>query len=298
MIGELPNRRTLEEGYKALILDRARAATCKESALRFYRQDFRKAVLNYYDAKDPDSGDVFCHLTGWKGNTEVKVSHLVPKSIGQDRLQYLFGGQVEAATDVRNALLLHRKLKARLDKGDIAIVPMIGEENKWQCVVTRPDKMEDPLFKLGEVRLKEFHKKDLQFCSFNRPAKRYLFFRFIVTYLQQEADGNVAWTADIAKDVESWATPGGYLRRSTLVTLAKAFGGDDLATKLLELSKTTTFPDDEGLSSETDSELRLERANLSMIQLIQSPPDDDDEGDDCEEGDDSEGGGDCEGGDD
>jgi hypothetical protein len=87
---------------------------------------------------------------------------------------------------------------------------------------------------------KNIDKKELTFLGDNRPACRYLFFRFVISYLYARINGN-----DVVREKFNrhnfWPTMGRYLHRSTLVTLARCFSGTELPPSLLE---TNTFEPD------------------------------------------------------
>lgn len=74
----------------------------------------------------------------------------------------------------------------------------------------------------------------MTFVSDNRPRRRYLYFRFIIAYLNAKSRGaNDA----VAKKVEAthfWPSAGEYLNRSTLVTLARCVSGSDLPKSLVQ----------------------------------------------------------------
>ena len=65
--------------------------------------------------------------------------------------------------------------------------------------------------------------KSLQFLNDERPAKRFLYFRFVMTYLIQKRRDHesVAWASQIPSKGYLWATPGSYLRKTLLMSLAR-----------------------------------------------------------------------------
>lgn len=83
--------------------------------------------------------------------------------------------------------------------------------------------------------------KRLEFLSANRPAKRFLYFRFIITYLNAKKQGNRFFTENVDTKQRFWASPGPYLRRSTLTSLARNISGCQLPPPLLD----NTFETDE-----------------------------------------------------
>jgi hypothetical protein len=61
----------------------------------------------------------------------------------------------------------------------------------------------------------------LKFLTPNRPARRYLYLRYVITALHQQKLGNVGWLGRVEAKGYLWATPGPYLRESMLRTLAR-----------------------------------------------------------------------------
>lgn len=74
----------------------------------------------------------------------------------------------------------------------------------------------------------------LEFVTHRSPAKRFLYFRFIVTYINAKRNGNSLFTDCVDSNQPFWASPGPYLRHSTLTTLARNISGCVLPPSLLE----------------------------------------------------------------
>lgn len=97
--------------------------------------------------------------------------------------------------------------------------------------------------------------KELQWSNSNRPAKRYLYFRFLMTYLMCKTKGqSTGWVDQIAAKGKMWCTPGPYLRRSMVQLLARECGDQFLPEVFY---KEQTFEDqslgrDEGRDSIQD----------------------------------------------
>lgn len=74
----------------------------------------------------------------------------------------------------------------------------------------------------------------MTFVSDNRPRRRYLYFCFIIAYLNAKSRGA---SDAVAKKVEAtrfWPSAGEYLNRSTLVTLARCVSGSELPKSLVQ----------------------------------------------------------------
>jgi hypothetical protein len=63
--------------------------------------------------------------------------------------------------------------------------------------------------------------KVLVFRNQNRPARRFLYFRYILSYMWCSKKGDTKWAADADSGGCIWAAPGKYLRQSTLLVLAE-----------------------------------------------------------------------------
>lgn len=97
----------IEDAYIAAIVNRIRVSSDLKSSVKFNQLNFRRDVLEHYDACPPPSKLVWCHLLGWHPAEDVKVAHLMPKSLDAVSASYLFGGEVELAMDQRNSTFRH-----------------------------------------------------------------------------------------------------------------------------------------------------------------------------------------------
>lgn len=84
--------------------------------------------------------------------------------------------------------------------------------------------------------------QELKFPGNNLHARRFLYFRFIITYLFHKRIGDAHFAEKVDKIENFWATPGPHLRRSMLVPLAKNISKYHIPQSILE---KTTFEDDE-----------------------------------------------------
>jgi len=101
-------------------------------------------------------------------------------------------------------------------------------------------------------KLQHLDETELVFLTENRPAKRFLYFRFIISYIFAQKNGNQLFINKMNNDKNFWASPGEYLRKSTLISLARNISGLELPPNILD---KTTF---EGTASEeTDDTLVL-----------------------------------------
>ncbi|KAJ5826325.1 hypothetical protein N7474_003463 [Penicillium riverlandense] len=154
-----PDEGLLERAYRDTIIPRVMGASAKQGARPFKQSQFKVAVNEHYDiATKCQKGTSYCHVLGlFLPASTVKAAHLVPKSMTQEELAPLFGGEHDVLADPRNgkeipsswlklanefyfykALSLASPIEALLDLGVIAVVPIPGVMTTptiWRCVV-------------------------------------------------------------------------------------------------------------------------------------------------------------------
>ncbi|KAJ5578387.1 uncharacterized protein N7459_007351 [Penicillium hispanicum] len=236
----------LERAYRDTIIPRVMNASAKQRAKPFDQSRFRKEVNQYYGIKEHcEHNTSWCQVLGLMiPKSNVKAAHLVPKSFTADEVAHLFGVGEVVLSDPRNALSLYSTVEVLLDKGVIAVVPIPGKmtaPTTWRCVVLDESKGKDMVYNHGNgiyTRVEDLDGRVLQFLNDNRPRRRYLYFRFIISYLQAKK----LQLADVTEKVEAkrfWPSEGAYLHKSTLKTLARCVSGSELPDDLTE----NTFED-------------------------------------------------------
>ncbi|KXG48897.1 uncharacterized protein PGRI_027670 [Penicillium griseofulvum] len=107
---------------------------------------------------------------------------------------------------------------------------------QWRCVVLDESKYENVIGTKdgGYLKLKEIDNKHLKFLSENRPRPRYLYFCFIIAYLNAKSRGANDAVAKKVETTRFWPSGGDHLNRSTLVTLARCVSGSELPESLQE----------------------------------------------------------------
>ncbi|KAG0645443.1 hypothetical protein D0Z07_8664 [Hyphodiscus hymeniophilus] len=222
----LPQYSTIEGAYSSVMMAKIMSASGKQRKGRKFDQTvYSKAVLSFYSAvRTTDNGYVekYCHLTGWLPDKAVKCAHLVPKSLESDELAYLFGVREAVLSEPRNGITLHTVIEGGLDNGWIVLVPdkpKEGEETVWRCVLLDRS-IASNMISPG-LKWRDIDGRALKFLTPNRPARRYLYLRYVFTFLHQQKLGNVDWLSRVEARGCIWATPGPYLRKSMLLTLAR-----------------------------------------------------------------------------
>ncbi|KAJ5901536.1 hypothetical protein N7495_002064 [Penicillium taxi] len=237
----------LERAYRDMILQRVMSATGKQPVQKFSQSDFKKKVNEYYNVSDGEM--THCHVLGrWINKVHVKVAHLIPKSMSPNELAHIFGDCDVVTSIPQNGLSLHHKVESLLNKGDIAIIPMLGkvtDPTTWRVVVLNSALDDDIVWQKERIgrekpeitRVKDLDGKALEFRNDNRPRRRYLYFRFIVSYLWQKRRQTANAMNILAEKTDArkfWPSGGAYLQKSTLQTLARCISGCEIPNDLIE----------------------------------------------------------------
>jgi hypothetical protein len=101
------------------------------------------------------------------------------------------------------------------------------------------------------IELQDLDGRELNFLTDNRPAKRFMYFRFVVSYIFAQQKGNECFLNKVENRKELWPSPGEYLRKSTLISLARNISGLELPPAILD---NNTFEEPNSLLSETEAE--------------------------------------------
>ncbi|KAK5445268.1 hypothetical protein LTS15_010049 [Exophiala xenobiotica] len=269
----------MEQAYLNTIVARVMAASANQCKKPFNQGRFRTRVLDYYgvlgDPVTPESPkeeiqQVWCSLIGeYFDAPKVKAAHLVPKCLKEEELITLFGSdEKEAIKSPRNGLPLYTTVEQALDEGDIVIVPIPTDDGptRWKCLLVNENKRKLTCYLRSSGKSKpdkhlwaDYDGKELQFLNDNRPARRFLYFRFIITFLNSRNFGNFDFSNSVEAQRNFWASPGQYLRKSTLIVLARNISGLRLPTSIYG---TTTFEDD------TMKQDEQEEANLLLALRV------------------------------
>ncbi|KAL8818730.1 MAG: hypothetical protein Q9223_002702 [Gallowayella weberi] len=216
------------------------------------RNKFRKVVADYLDAreKSPEGAlqQISCNVLGYMDIKLIKCAHIVPFCFASTELSYMFGAADSALQSPRNGLFFHHVIEKGFDNGWIAIVPDGSVEKtptEWKIVLLNDAVRNDIVYRVGKtsiVRWRDLDNKPLQFQNEKRPARRYLYFRYVMAHMKATRNGYPGIEKKLPSG-EIWASPdkpNGYLRKSVLQSLAKRIGDKPLPTDLVEAG---TFED-------------------------------------------------------
>ncbi len=292
----------IEESYIADIFKSWRLASTegqknfKKRALP--RPKFRAAVAEYLDSVKANDRtapeEVFCNVLGYQVKEMVKCAHIIPFCFDSKELCYTFGTDDAALQDPRNGLFLNRVIEGAFDDGWIAIIPNGSVDQtptEWKLVILkdsiRNDTVYTPLAGGAITRWRDIDRIALQFRNNNRPARRYLYFRYVMAHMNAVIEG----FTDIDKKLPNgsiWASPDkpdGYLRKSVLQVLAKRIGDRPLPFDLVEAGTfEDTNPESGRLVEDQKAGIELSYRMKENRKGNLKDDDDDDAEEDVEEG--------------
>ncbi|OJJ43919.1 hypothetical protein ASPZODRAFT_145056 [Penicilliopsis zonata CBS 506.65] len=245
---ELKRQRRHEPSDDGL-LERAYRDTVIPQLMRagqpFNQRQFKIKVHQFYGLTEAcEKGTSFCHILGlFVPASTITTAHIVPRTLPQEEISHLFGGEYSFLTDPRNALSLSSPIQLLLDQGVIAVVPVPGEitiPTTWRCVVLDESKYENIVYQkeTGDlIRVKDLDNRVLSFLSDARPRRRFLYFRFLLSYLDAKRS-NLRDVTTKAETGRFWPSGGVDFRKPTLTALARCVSGCEIPDSLIE---TQTF---------------------------------------------------------
>ncbi|CEO58706.1 hypothetical protein PMG11_03412 [Penicillium brasilianum] len=245
-LAEPSDQGLLERAYADTILTRVMSTCAKQSALVFDKKRFKSAVNDYYGIKSqrPTKEYSWCHVIGdWIAAELTKAAHIVPQSLHETEVAHIFGDDDEVLSNPQNAVSLHKGIERLLDQGAIVIVPSPGDfttPTTWRCLVLDRSMDKDIVFyrsKDSIIRVKDLHERPLIFLSDNRPRRRYLYFRFVISYLNAKRRQVDAITVPM-ETKKFWPSGGAYLHSSSLKALGRCVSGCEIPE---QITATQTF---------------------------------------------------------
>ncbi len=234
-------------------LDAASTSKTKIPGLKAPRSD-RKEFSNivnehlaaYKEYEDTGDEQKWCNVLGyWLSPGSVKCAYLVPFSWNLKSTAHMFGSDEPPRTSKRNGLSLQTKIEEAFDNCWVVIVPAESIDvtpTQWKIVLLNTAVKDDMFFRdltkaTGQDlwRWRDIDGRRLQFRNDNRPARRFLYMRYVLAWLHAETKGWPNFKSKVPPG-EVWATPSkpqGYLRKSILLEMGK-MAGDKLPKDLIE----------------------------------------------------------------
>ncbi|KAI9763108.1 MAG: hypothetical protein M1840_000920 [Geoglossum simile] len=267
------------------------------------QSEMRRSTIEAYGATRPATDDspeknwLRCQVTGeFFPENSVKAAHIVPASLGTELAAYIFGAEKGARLfSVDNCLILHTDIERAFDNGNFVILPVDLAETpirRWRVAIVNDSCRNQGLYMKSVNKLGDLDGKELAFQTPQRPAARFLYYHFVVTVLRCRQYKQPGWEGVWAalKTNRPWPTPGPYLRRSMLITLAEAIGVVDEA-EIERLVESHTFRDEKRLAKDEEDEIarRVVESHEELVKAHERQDlgfyedDEDDEEDDEED---------------
>jgi len=189
---------------------------------------------------------------------KVVAAHLVPYNTGEVNCDHLFGPPDNGDDgthlfSLSNGLPMHGDFERALDSGRIIIVPTLKGDRDPESGVEVDFENDKQPFKIqvldrslidedkgaakhiSTVLTSNLHGRFLEFKTDFRPSKRYLWFVAITTLARRRRCRVPGWTKDTeALGNNVWATPGQWLRRSTMHCIMRQIGFEERPEPLFE----------------------------------------------------------------
>jgi hypothetical protein len=189
---------------------------------------WRKELFKAYDVIDDRTDEVWCPISKtWYQSRDVAAAHIVRHNITDAVADNLFGEKKGGSHiwSLQNGIPILKAYEEMMDDAKIAIVPAPDGENLRVKVL-------DPKVLEAGSRITSRpvgHALDgcvLEFRTTHRPSRRYLYFNFAMSVLRRQRYEVPGWWRDCLSntDTQFFATPGPWVRVSTLHTLARRIG--------------------------------------------------------------------------
>lgn len=249
----------LEDAYiKELRLSRDSASSSKSKtnspglkAPRLERKIPSTIVNEYLETSKTYEGtgdeQTWCNVLGhWLSPASITCAHIVPFSWNVKSLTHIFGSDEHALTSKRNGLSLQTKIEEAFDNSWVVIVPaesVKATPTQWKIILLNTAVKDDIFFKdwsklTGQDtwRWRDIDGRRLKFRNNNRPARRFLYMRYILAWLHAKDQGWPNFQSKVPPG-EIWAAspnkPQAYLRKSILLEMMGKRAGDTLPKDLI-----------------------------------------------------------------
>lgn len=239
------------------------------------RKPFQHRVRTFLGSKITYEGGTpyyWCNVLGQWLPSRTVTAHIVPQCFRRRHMGRIFGSSESPFESKRNGLSLVPDIGKKFDSSDIAIVPVnIGKNpTEWKLVVLNPAILDKTFFSDCGGRMtgkslwywRDVDGRSLTFVNTNRPARRYLYFRYLMTWIYARKQDDWRGFETGVPPNKVWATPNkprGYLKSSILRDLACRVG-DKLPEDLVRLGEF----EDPGTSSSTSDRI----ASLELIEGV------------------------------
>jgi len=245
---------------------------------------WKQSLIEFYNAGNPEtmsvkpSGTKYAHLwcpvsQAYLDSADVAAAHVAPKTLGAAAMSYLTGTHTDTVMLVGNGILLHKKIEIQLDRGAVALIPtsLVTDDTPIELKFVLIDESErQNQISVGGTTWGDIDGRILEFKNSARPLKRYLYLRYAMTMLyawRHKTPGHEDLRANVWPSRVVWATPGKYVRKSSLHSI----GG------LIGEHFTETFDDDEDPAALSDVSQNLMAKFQAVVDEMSGNGGDDDD---------------------
>ena len=234
----------------------------------------KQAKIDYKpETGAPSIGKLWCPIAKeYFDGDSFRAAHIVPRAIHSSVVDYIFGNGSASRINTRdNCLYIHDSCERSFDKGNFVLLPVDPTEQpikRWRIKITNTSALNTDM---GRTTLGQLDGTEVEFKTDARPAARFLFYHFVVTLLRNKRDRQDGWESYMLNlsTGKPFATMGPYLRKSMLLTLARAAGdlSDDEHARLLGGGRET-FEEDKKLNEAEEREIarRIHEAHDEKLE--------------------------------
>lgn len=175
---------------------------------------------------------------GWIPQGVVKAAHIVPLSVGQNPMNYIFGKDSDKEINsARNGLWLPGLFEEQFDKLKVVIVPT-GQSRQWQVLVVDKARIwnstaywKDGGKEVKKITFGDLHGAKLIFQNDAQPRARYFYFHYLCAMLnrsekmkEKRLAMNEQETAGMRELSRAWGSEGSYLRENVILGFIERLG--------------------------------------------------------------------------
>ncbi|KAI9788572.1 MAG: hypothetical protein M1816_006821 [Peltula sp. TS41687] len=167
--------------YKGPVTSTKRSAHVQPQMRRDSIAASRSLVQEGDQSRDPSW--VRCSISGeFQPSDRIIAAHIVPSGLGPEVVDYIFGaGSGSRLHRPDNCLMMCKDMEEAFDNGNLVIVPVTPREQplrRWKVVVTNTGSMNRALSLINFAKLGELDGREVEFRTEQRPAARFLYYRF------------------------------------------------------------------------------------------------------------------------
>lgn len=164
-------------------------------------------------------------VPGWINKPDTKVAHIVPLSVGQAAMTYLFGEDAKwEINTAKNGMWLPPKVRDMFHKRELVIVPVdtTKEPLEWKMLVVGLEVVWDETA-YWIVKFGDLHEKRVAFHESAQPRARYLYFHYLCAMIHRSRDIRQpnGSAADISELSRAWGSNASYICKNVIAAFVR-----------------------------------------------------------------------------